>query len=258
MVLEELVDELRRNILHDRSDRIADSTSDYLWDDKTLVRYIDEAQRRLCAEGFVIRDATTQAVTQVTLVAGQSIYPLHSAVIAVMSAKYEDDNYDLARGGHSLFDNFRQNDQPGWDLSLAASIAPGRPVAYSTDEATSVDADDETHTLVNLRVYPVPSAAEAGKKINMRVCRLPLERLDVDLMEIMVPEVPEFHHIPMLDWAAALALRIVDQDGGNPQRAKEFAASFEAYVKKARRMALRKMFAPVTWGFGRAGWSWER
>lgn len=256
MNLTNLIDELRTNILNDRSDRIEDSESDYLWTDATLVRYIDEAQRRLAAEGFVIRDGTTALITQVTLVAGQTVYPLHNTVIAVMSARYDVDTYDLRRGGHSIFNNFRQNDEDGWDLAQSASLSPGRPIAFSTDEQVSADGDtDDTFQIVNLRVYPAPSTAEAGDVIYLRVCRLPQDRLNVDTPE-MSPEVPELHHIPMLDWAASLALRIVDQDGGNATASERFAKKFEMYIKTARRTALRKMHAPVTWGFGKSGWSW--
>jgi hypothetical protein len=257
MTLEELIDELRRNILGDRSDRIPDSTSDYLWDDLTLVRYIDEAQRRLCAEAFIIRDGSTPEVTQVTLVAGQQLYPLHNTIIGVISAKYDTDVFDLARGGHSVFDLYRSPDTLDWQQVTALAQTPGRTRAFSTDEEVSTDAEDDTRQLVTMRVYPVPTAEEAGKKIYMRVARLPLERLDLDFAEVQIPEVPELHHLPMLDWAASLALRIVDQDAGNPKASKDFAATFENYVRKARRTALKKMFAPTGWGFGRGGWSWE-
>jgi hypothetical protein len=60
----------------------------------------------------------------------------------------------------------------------------------------------------------------------------------------------------MLDWAAYLALRIVDHDLGDPARAQEFKASFEDAAHKARLLALRKMFTPLQHGFGRGGWSW--
>jgi hypothetical protein len=53
------------------------------------------------------------------------------------------------------------------------------------------------------------------------VCRKPINELVLNNLEA-VPEVPEDHHLDMLDWAAYLALRIVDQDSGNRTRAKRF------------------------------------
>jgi hypothetical protein len=254
MNLEDLLSELREGILHDRSDRI-EGSSDYLWTDASLVRYIDEAQRRLCRLGLVIRDSTTAEVVQVTMVAGQDQYTLHESVIAVVSGRYDDDANDLARSGHSIFNQFRQPNIHDFG-TYPATTQTGRPLAFSTDEETAAD-DNETRTRVVLRVYPTPTSAEAGDILHLRVCRYPLERLNVKRLKLY-PEVPEEHHIEMLDWAAYLALRIVDQDAGSPVRANEFRASFEDHARRARSNTMRKMFAPTGWAFGRGGYSWER
>lgn len=253
MNLGELVQELRENILHDRSNRVA-GASDQLWSDATLVRYIDEAQRRLAREGLVIRDANHPDVTTVNLVAGVDEYPLHPSVLAVISARQEGDTADLARAGHAAFQTYRQPDTYFFDPSSLSALPPGKPLAFSTDEYLRMDEDGSTGT-VNLRVYPVPAAGQLAP-IKLRVVRLPVERLSVKNL-YGVPEVPEIHHLEMLDWAAYLALRIVDTDGGMPNRAMEFRTSFEDTVRKARNAAMRKMFAPLQWGFGRNGFSWE-
>lgn len=253
MKLAELLDELRVNILNDRSDRTGGS-SDYLWTDATLTRYINEAQRRFARKGLVIRDSKTADCCQITLVAGQKEYTLHPSVLAVISARYEDDNVDLARGGHSAFDTYRQPDSYYFDPSQLSSLPPGKPLAFSTDETLEADDNGSISTVV-LRTYPTPTADQAGKKLLLRVVRLPLEPLKSNNS---VPEIPEDHHIEMLDWAAYLALRIVDHDAGDPARANEFRASFEDHVRRARTDAMRKLFAPTQWGFGRNGFSWER
>ena len=60
----------------------------------------------------------------------------------------------------------------------------------------------------------------------------------------------------MLTWAAYLALRIVDHDIGDPERAQEFKAQFEAHIAEIQKEAKRKMFTPNSWGFGRNGFSY--
>ena len=55
-----------------------------------------------------------------------------------------------------------------------------------------------------------------------------------------------------------LALRIVDVDGGMPALGDKFKATFEENVTLARNAALRKIFTPLQFGFGRNGFSWER
>lgn len=253
MKLGELLDELRVNILNDRSDRTG-GASDYLWTDATLTRYINEAQRRFARKGLVIRDSKTSDCCEVTLVAGQSEYTLHPAVLAVVSARLSTEKVDLARGGHAAFGTYHQPDSYYFDPGQLSSLPDGKPLAFSTDETVDQD-DNGSFGAVTLRVYPTPDAAYAGQKLKLRVVRLPLERLTASSQ---IPEIPEDHHLEMLDWAAYLALRIVDHDAGNPARANEFRASFEDHVRRARTDAMRKLFAPTQWGFGRNGFSWER
>lgn len=255
MKLSDLLTELRENILHDRSDRVAGSP-DYLWSDATLVRYINEAQRRFARKGLVIRDKTTPDVTQVTLQTGVDEYTLHPSVLAVISARLSTDPADLARAGHSAFDTYRQPDPYFFDTSELSTLQPGKPLAYGTDETLGLDDNDSVSSVV-LRVYPVPSAAYNNAIIKLRVIRLPIDDLTTNNLNA-VPEIPQDHHLEMLDWAAYLALRIVDIDGGAPNRAAEFRGSFEAHVKEARDAAMRKLFTPSQWGFGRNGFSWEQ
>lgn len=254
MTLGELLQLLRGSILNDRSDRTSGS-SDYLWTDETLVTYINEAQRKFAAQGLVLRDATTDEVTKITLVAGQATYTLHDSVLAVISAKREDQDADLARVGHGVLAAYRAPSDSWVDPATFQALPAGPTLAYSTDEGLqSVDTDSLSQ--ISLRVHPTPSAAQAGKVLRLRVVRKPLDKLSVGSPSA-TPEIPEDYHIEMLDWAAYLALRIVDDDAGSPRRAADFKATFEENVRKARTEVMRKLFAPMDWGFGRGGFSWS-
>lgn len=251
MLLSELLSELRET-LGDVSDETGNG--DYLWSDAKLVRYINEAQRRFASRALVIRDGTTPECCEITLVAGQSSYALHPAVIAVVSAKTEDSDVDLARTGHNALARWRQDDDWWLDPAQFSVLPAGSPLAYATDEGLGGD-DDETWSAMSLRVYPEPDAAAAGTVIQLRVIRKPLDELSTSNLSA-TPEIPADHHINMLDWAAYLALRVNDQDAGNLTRAKLFADSFEMHVKEARAMVMRKLFAPQPIAFGRNGWAW--
>lgn len=258
MNLSELLSELREGILNDRTDRVS-GTPDYLWTDTTLVRYINEAQKRLAIRGLVLRDATTSAVTDITLVQGQTEYDLHDSVIAVVSGKISDRDADLARVGHSILSGYYPAEDRLYDTEYWTALPPGAPLGYSTDEGVKAD-DAGSLSQMTLRVYPEPDATAAGTVIKLRVVRKPLVELTaVDSVDYAttIPEVPEEHHLDMLSWAAYLALRIVDDDAGNPKRAEDFRQMFEAHVKEAKQTAMRKLFAPIPWGYGRNGWSWE-
>lgn len=253
MELSELLYELRENILNDRSDRTA-GDPDVLWSDESLVRYINEAQRRFARQGLIIRDGTTPSITQVTLQGGVEFYPLHKSILAVISARYEGDDFDLTRSGHSALDAYNAPDTH-FHMPTRGAVAPGRPIAFATDEMLTVDPADSSTGAVNMRIYPVPSADQDGVKVHLRVVRLPEKKLALDVHEI--PEIPEDHQLEMLDWAAYLALRVVDIDAESPNRANQFRQSFELHVREARKVAMRKLFAPLGWNFGRGGWSWE-
>lgn len=250
MNLRDLLSELRENILHDRSDRV-EGSSDFLWSDQSLIRYINEAQRRFARRGLILRDGTSEA-TRVTLKTGVIDYMLHPSVLAVMSARITGETSDLARTGHAALGTLTRPDTAFFDTNQIGMQQPGKPLAFTTDEQLGPD-DNDSASVVSLRVFPAPSADFDGKIVQLRIVRLPLENM---LGMAQVPEIPEDHHLEMLDWAAYLALRIVDHDAGNAPRANEFRASFEDHVKNARQSAMRKLFAPTPWGFGKSGWSW--
>jgi hypothetical protein len=250
MMLSDLLDELRNNILRDRSDQVS-GPSDYLWSDQTLIRYINQAERRFARLSLSLRDASTPQCCTLNLVANTTIYPLDKSVIAVISAKYPGDPGDIARAGHSQLNTYYMPDPYFFDPAQIAVQPPGKVLAFTTDEEVQPD-DDGARSVVTMRVYPTPIAPYATP-LALRVVRMPLNPLIDPLDE---PEIAEEFHLDMLDWAAYLALRISDHDAGDYQRALAFKASFEQNAENARKATLRKLFTPSAWGFGRNGFSW--
>lgn len=283
MTLDELLDTLRRDILHDRSDAVAGDT-DQLWSDTTLIRYIDQAQRRFARRSLCIRDGTS-AVTRFTTVPYQQDYPLDPSIISVFSARsmgngawingvygagaysiavppvfvpsvaaviYPDAG-DLGRTGHAARQRYDIPDDYYWDVNNLSTMNPGKPLAFDVDEFNVENGGSAGG--VNMHLYPIPSPDYAGSVIQLRVARLPTIRL-LPTNKQAVPEIPEDYHLDMLDYAAYLALRIVDHELGDPVRAGEFLQSFDRHVEEARIEILRKTFAPQTWGFGRNGFSY--
>lgn len=252
MTLQDLLDELASGMLRDRSDLMS-GPDDYLWSDAQLVRYINEAEGILARKGLVIRDATTSAVVNVTLAEGVTQYTLHPSVIAVISAQFTGDVGDLARAGHSALNSYQHPDPLYFDPAQLSVLPPGKPLAFSTDE--QLDTATGKTGIVSLRVYPAPNAEYAGDVVKLRVVRKPLVALSTALLSA-TPEVPEEYHLGLLDWAAYRALRNSDSDAGGVEKADKYKAEFEAMVAQARTDALRKLFAPLQWGFGRNGYSW--
>lgn len=258
MNLGELLHELKHNVLHDRSDQIGGNASDYLWSDRTLVRYINQAHRRFARRSLCIRDNKTPGVTQVTTVEGLNELQLHPSVIAVLSVRMPGDHQDLARAGHDAYSNYHTPDPLFFDANQLERETPGKALSWSTDESV-LETPEGTFEAINLRLFPKIIAPYVGVTGRLRVIREPLLDFEPDLLD-QYPEVPSSHHLDMLDWAAYLALRNVDTDvagAGAAERAADFAARFEVHCQDNRKDVMRKIFTPLQWGFGHSGWSWE-
>lgn len=257
MTLGDLLEELRDNILSDRTDQVSGAT-DQLWTDKTLVRYINAAQDRFAKRTECLRDATTPEVCQLTTVVGTDRYALNPKVIGILSARVRGDGADLARAGHSNLDTYRAVDNRYFDTSYLTSLTPGKTIAFTTDEGMLADGHNALNAMT-FRTFPNVGIGYAGV-IDMRVVRFPLHHLKAtDLSS--TPEVPEQYHLDMLDWAGYLALRRPDLDvagGDAPGRAKDLAASFEVHVQDAKRELKRRLFQPASWQFGQNGFTYER
>lgn len=251
MNLGELRAELRTNILHDYSELAEGSDDDRLWSDETLNRYINEAQRRFARKGLILRTAADE-FGLVRCVAGTSTYTLDPLVLAVISCKQGADPADLARAGHNIFNSYIAPDPLFFNPSSLSALPPGKPLAFSTDEEVVQEQTDAIQQ-ISLKIYPTPTAPYTDD-FHLRVVRLPKTLVSDD----DGCELPEDHQLEMLDWAAYLALRVVDRDAEDATRAAERRAAFEAAVKAARDTVMRKMFTPQLWGFGRGGFSWER
>lgn len=253
MNVQELLDELRNNVLRDRSGLLA-GDSDQLWDDTTLVTYINDAYRRFARRTLLIREQTNPEVTQITLSTGTFIYALHTSVLSVLSARYDTNTGDLPRAGHGLLDT-RVNDDPLYfDAATMGSLAPGAPKVFSTDEAIDPAGPQPQ---INLRVYPAPSSVENGKIIYMRVARSPLDALSADDLDAEL-EIPEDYHLDLLDWAAFRALSNHDVDGGDGGKADECKARFEKLIEDVKTETRRKLFSPQGFVFGQGAFTYER
>jgi len=250
MKLSELLDELRENVLDDDAG-LASGPDDTLWSDDTLIRYLNDAQRRFARLSLTLRDASTPEVVEVVLRAGVSTYTLHRAVRAVTSARYDVDAADLARVGHVTMRDTVPRDEPVFDANALATMTPGRPVAVSTDE----DMDASEDSAVVMTVWPEPSSTEEGKIIHLRVARMPLVDLTLDDTD-KSPEIPEEFHLDLCEWVGYRCHRTSDLDGAS-DKADRHEKRFGAVVEEARSAQRKKMFAPLKWNFGGNGFTWS-
>jgi hypothetical protein len=252
MNLEDQLRELRVNILRDRSDIISGDT-DSLWSDETLLRYIGDAERRFARRTLILRDGDTPEVTRIPLRTGVVTYPLHKAVLAVLSAKLAGTTLDILRSGHAIVAQSHPAEFLTFDPTMTYTVPPSAPVAFYTDE-TMVFA---RQSRVSLSVYPAPSATENGVVLNIRTIRLPVSGYTESEL-LAESEIPEDYQLDVLEWAAYRALRSFDADAGAPTSADAHKAAFEETVRQAIQELKRKMFANTGLRYGSNGFTWVR
>lgn len=229
MTLAELLDELRRNVLRDTSTSLAAPDDDQLlWDDASLVRYINDAYFKFARRTLCIRDDSTTEVVQITLAEGVVEYPLHGSVLAVYSVTREDGT-PLTVDHHNAIYMLPSNvvrasaSRPGW--------CPGAPTVFTTDAAVR-----------KLVIRAAPDETYAGQTLSLRVARLPLVALE-DIED--EPEVDGDYHLDLLEWAAYRAYRNHDVDAENLIKASAHKKHFNEIVDEARASARRREFEPM-------------
>lgn len=252
MTLGDQLDELRGNILRDKSALVA-GDDDRLWSDETLLRYIQDAERRFARETMILWDGTTAKYTQVKLRDGVRDYPLDPLVFAVVSARPSDRDYDLQRTGRTLVQSRELDTSIAFDPADSSTLTPGAPLGFYTDE-TMVYAQQHK---VTFSVYPEPDATAAGTTINLRVVRLPCGGYTLNDLK-RESEIPLDYQLDVLEWAAYRAKRGNDNDIGTTPNADSHRAVFDDAIERAKRDLRRRMHVATGIRYGRNGFAWGR
>lgn len=252
MKLGEQLDELRGNILRDRSDLVA-GDSDSLWSDETLLRYIKDGERRFARQTLILRDGSSPQYCNITLRAATRDYLMDALVIAVISGRVAGQNTDLYRAGHALVQAGKRREILDFDTISNDTVSTGAPQAIYTDE-TLVYA---SRGRVTLSVYPVPATADAGTVINNRVVRLPKGEYTLNDLD-RESEIPEDYQLDVLQWAAYRAQANHDGDAGDGTSSDKHKIAFDEAVARAIKELKRKIFVGTGLNYGTNGFTWER
>lgn len=232
MNLRELLEELRENVLRDISDAVDTSSDSFLLSDKSLVRYVNEAQNKFAAQTLCLRDETTPAVAQIALVADQAAYALDRRVVSVFTTRTSATR-SLKRTTYAFLSGTRGAFAQGVPNTLC--LGPGAPVYFYTDRETQ-----------KIGLYPAPDAAFIAEcpTLFLRVSRLPLTPLVVEDLEA-VPEVKEQYHLDMLDWAAYRALINSDIEitemGKATARRNRFNEAVGALQRESKQLLMQEL-----------------
>lgn len=185
---------------------VFDVAEPYLWTDDEVFHYANEAQNTFCRLTGGLADASTPAVTQVQVTAGNPWAAISPLILKVRGVNGADGRYidpmnyeDLQRAGIKL------NSRTGNPELLILGM--------ETDK---------------VRVYPVPVINET---VELLVYRLPLKMIDDFDQKI---EIAKQHHTALLLWMKHLAYSKADAETFDKGKAVEFERAFQTYCFSAQ------------------------
>jgi hypothetical protein len=196
----------RAEMLAELQETVNSAASGGQWSDARLLSFLAEGQDKFCERTGFFTDRSNYSVT---LVAGTESYALDGRVIEVM---------DVWNGATKLgkFEERDRTELPSTRFPYTTSSATGPPQCWQTDRETGY-----------ITVYPVPTTAEAGTVLTLRVWRYSRYALDATGEE---PEIPARFHRACIDWACFRCFSQHDAESFDPKEASRHFDLFEHYI----------------------------
>lgn len=195
---------------------------DALNSDEEFTQWAAEAEAEAADRASLLYDDTSRFCS-IALVAGRTSYRMDERILRISSAVL------VPAGG-------------GRERPLRLTGVDNMPPGHGPGRVCSV-----AHMKNTLRAWPAPSAQQLGT-IRLGVYRLPLFPLEGPADE---PEIPLEHHEGLVDWMLYRAFSPKDNESGDPRRAADALALFEANFGpretadvKRRRNERRRVTAP--------------
>lgn len=197
-------------------EKIDDEETPYLFSSADFKTWINEAVDEACIRKLLIFDKTTEAVTQIAVVAATSAYSLHESVIKVEYAYLDDGSqkYPL-------------------DIILRANMNDLSSTWRTDDERPDAIIIDDKKVELN-------SAVDASYTLYLEVYRTPVAG-STDMSDgADEPEIGSVHHKHLLDWPTHVALDNIDADSENQKYAYKALVRFERYFGKRPKVNMAK------------------
>lgn len=221
MNVQDLLAYTAAEFLDDRTE-LVDGEPDSLWSSKTLTRYLNAAQERLCRRAWALVDIGHAQAGVITLVEGKTVYTLHKSVLRVLGLTFDTGVVPLPGMSDADIQGAVVPTTDFFDYITVTARTPGNPLAFSRDAGTRL-----------IRVTPAPAAAQAGLKLYLKVARLPTCPLEHDKPK-QCPEVDEQWHLDMCRYAAGCALTHPTADSQQKTLGASLKEDFERVVRELR------------------------
>lgn len=230
------------SMLDDRVEQLS-GEADELFSDETIVRHLNEGQRRLCREAWVLEDTKTPAVCDVNLIAGQTDYVVHPSILGIKYIRLSDSDADLLRVNYEdnrLHAGEVLRDPEFWDVNSVLAETAGRPSRWSADIGTKT-----------IRVRAKPDTDAAALKLKLAVVRMPIKELSAARLSES-PEVPPEYHMDLAEYAAGKCLASANVDAELKIQGRSWVKGFNERIDAAKKDRIRFQEAKPQWRFG--GW----
>lgn len=194
---------------------VCDTVQPYLWSDKEVLRYVNDAYLMFARLTGGIADTFSEAA-DVAIVKGESTVNVHSSVLRIMSAYRASDGKEVEVLNPT--DLYLKNiDDYGRRYNLT-TIAEG--------EVKYLVIGEGQHTG---RVINTPTIDDTLK---LYVYRLPLN--SIESASDGLDEVDSMHHLHLIDWMKHLAYKKQDSETFNPQGSQMASEDFKSYCQLCR------------------------
>lgn len=201
---------------------LSDQDEPHFWTDDELFAYLDDAQKMFCRLTDGISDASTAAITRLTVPVNADWLVLSPLILKIRSAF-------LVSTGKPI----EVLNQEGMDERFLRFDGRKGPVSRL------IEGMEENRA----RVHPIASIADA---IQLTVFRLPKDAVN----DSTTFEIGEQHHLHLLKWAKHLAYGKNDADTRDEKLAEKFERQFRAYCEMAKHEQQNKRHRVRTVSYG--------
>jgi hypothetical protein len=194
--------------------QVRDTVAPYLWSDEEILVYMNEAQKMFVRLTNGIYDVTS-AICTVAVTANQKYSSISPLILEIREAHYVDPGTSYRRKLNIIsladLDNLSTYDY-GIQHNAADQDLPGTVDSMLTGEERN-----------KVRWIGVPTE---NATVQLKIARMPLTSLTESQL---VLEVPDQHHVYLIEWMKHLAYNKQDGDAFNTKTSIESEMRFRAY-----------------------------
>lgn len=194
-----------------------DKVQPYFNEDTDVIAWLNDAVEEACIRARLLHEFANPDMCKITVVAGNSQYPLHDSLYELTSLRFEPEGGRCDRAV---------------ELTSEEMLSKTYYEDWRTRKGTPYFAIQSD---TGLRLVPTPD--EAGQLI-LEGYRLPLIPMDANDDS---PEINKTHHVHLVQWALHKAFSIPDTEFFDPNRAQIAEMKFTEYFGERPDADLRRM-----------------